>query len=163
MVETATNEGNQGTVCKLQSSDKRYKYIYSVCALFSHQCFVHHEVSDEDKPLCHPSGAFCLPSCRSASPPSCCSCRACGQSQPLVRHPRLHPRLAGMQYLIDPYQIQVDRWSAIHNFINYLVHGRYPYMAPTHLGGYGSPFPVWQFLHIPFYYLNNVGLSLLRS
>lgn len=68
--------------------------------------------------------------------------------------------LAGMQYLIDPYQIQVDRWSAIHNFINYLVHGRYPYMAPTHLGGYGSPFPVWQFLHIPFYYLNNVGLSL---
>lgn len=69
--------------------------------------------------------------------------------------------LAGMQYLIDPYQIQVDRWSAIHNFINYLVHGRYPYMAPTHLGGYGSPFPVWQFLHIPFYYLNNVGLSLL--
>lgn len=68
--------------------------------------------------------------------------------------------LAGMQYLIDPYQIQVDRWSAIHNFINYLVHGRYPYMAPTHLGGYGSPFPVWQVLHIPFYYLNNVGLSL---
>lgn len=68
--------------------------------------------------------------------------------------------LAGMQYLIDPYQIQVDRWSAIHNFINYLMHGRYPYMAPTHLGGYGSPFPVWQFLHIPFYYLNNVGLSL---
>lgn len=71
--------------------------------------------------------------------------------------------LAGMQYFIDPYQIQVDRWSAIHNFINYLVHGRYPYMAPTHLGGYGSPFPVWQVLHIPFYYLNNVGLSLLRS
>lgn len=68
--------------------------------------------------------------------------------------------LAGMQYLIDPYQIQVDRWSAIHNFIDYLVHGRYPYMAPTHLGGYGSPFPVWQILHIPFYYLNNVGLSL---
>lgn len=71
--------------------------------------------------------------------------------------------LAGMQYLIDPYQIQVDRWSAIHNFINYLVHGRYPYMAPTHLGGYGSPFPVWQFLHIPFYYLNNVGLSLFAA
>ena len=67
---------------------------------------------------------------------------------------------AGMQYLIDPYQIQADRWSAIHNFIDYLVHGKYPYMAQTHLGGYGSPFPVWQFLHIPFYYLNNVGLSL---
>ena len=43
----------------------------------------------------------------------------------------------------------------------YLLAGQLlPHMAPTHLGGYGSPFPVWQFLHIPFYYLNNVGLSL---
>ncbi len=65
-----------------------------------------------------------------------------------------------IQYAINPYQIQVDRWSAIHNFINYLVHGKYPYMAQTHLGGYGSPFPCWQFIHIPFYYLNNVGLSM---
>ncbi len=67
---------------------------------------------------------------------------------------------ASIQYAINPYQIQVDRWSAIYNFIDYLVHGKYPYMAQTHLGGYGSPFPIWQLLHIPFYYLNNVGLSL---
>lgn len=67
---------------------------------------------------------------------------------------------ASIQYSINPYQIQVDRWSAIYNFIDYLVQGKYPYMAQTHLGGYGSPFPIWQFLHIPFYYLNNIGLSL---
>lgn len=28
------------------------------------------------------------------------------------------------------------------------------------LGGYGSPFPVWQLLHLPFYAVGNVGLSL---
>ena len=65
----------------------------------------------------------------------------------------------GVQYSIDPYSLQVDRWSAIHNFIDYLLQGKYPYMAQTHLGGYGSPFPVWQVVHIPFYFLNNVGLS----
>ena len=65
-----------------------------------------------------------------------------------------------IQWYIDPYQIQVDRWSAIHNFIKYLFDGLYPYAAQTHLGGYGSPFPVWQLFHIPFYLLGNVGLSI---
>ncbi len=61
--------------------------------------------------------------------------------------------------MIDPYQIKVDRWSAIHNFIHELLNGNYPYAAETHLHGFGSPFPVWQILHIPFYLLGNVGLS----
>ena len=65
-----------------------------------------------------------------------------------------------IQNSIDPYSIQVDRWSAIHNFIYNLLHGQYPYSAQTHLGGYGSPFPVWQLFHIPFYFLGNVGLSI---
>lgn len=65
-----------------------------------------------------------------------------------------------IQNRIDPYSIQVDRWSAIHNFIYNLFHGVYPYAAQTHLGGYGSPFPVWQLFHIPFYLLGNVGLSI---
>lgn len=68
-----------------------------------------------------------------------------------------------LQYSIDPYELQIDRWSAIHNFIYNLFHGIYPYSAQTHLGGYGSPFPVWQFLHIPFYLLGNVGLSFLLA
>lgn len=71
--------------------------------------------------------------------------------------------LAIGQSLIDPCQLKVDRWSAIHNFIYNLFHGIYPYSAQTHLGGYGSPFPVWQFFHFPFYALGNVGLSFFFS
>ena len=66
-----------------------------------------------------------------------------------------------IQSLIDPYSLQVDRWSAIYNFLDRLFDGNYPYAAQTHLGGYGSPFPVWHFFHIPFYLLGNVGLSFL--
>ena len=64
-----------------------------------------------------------------------------------------------LQYSINPTTIQVDRWSAIHHFLDNLTTGIYPYSAQTHLGGYGSPFPVWQLLHLPFYFLHNVGLS----
>lgn len=67
------------------------------------------------------------------------------------------------QCAIDPYSIKVDRWSAINNFLACLFQGQYPYMARTHLGGYGSPFPVWQVLHIPFYLLHNVGLSFFAA
>ena len=66
-----------------------------------------------------------------------------------------------LQYSIDPYSLQVDRWSAIHNFIQNLFSGTYPYLAKTHLGGYGSPFPVWQALHIPFYWLGNISLAFV--
>jgi hypothetical protein len=66
-------------------------------------------------------------------------------------------------HFINPYSVQVDRWSAIHNFIQNLFAGQYPYAAHTHLGGYGSPFPVWQFFHIPFYLLGDVGLAGLFS
>ncbi|HEY5588726.1 MAG TPA: hypothetical protein VIK86_07205 [Candidatus Paceibacterota bacterium] len=68
-----------------------------------------------------------------------------------------------LNYTIDPMKLQVDRWSAIHNFIHNLFNGVYPYAAHTHLGGYGSPFPVWQVFHIPFYLLGNVGLGMLFS
>jgi peptidoglycan/LPS O-acetylase OafA/YrhL len=64
-----------------------------------------------------------------------------------------------LQYGIDPYSLQVDRWSALHFPIQNLLSGVYPYNANTHLGGYASPFPVWQILHVPFYLMGNVGLS----
>ena len=67
--------------------------------------------------------------------------------------------MLSVQYAIDPYSIQVDRWSALHFPIKNLLAGLYPYSASTHLGGNASPFPVWQILHIPFYLLGNVGLS----
>lgn len=69
--------------------------------------------------------------------------------------------LVVLQSYINPYSLQVDRWSAIHNFINSLLNGVYPYSAQTHLGGYGSPFPIWQLFHLPFYLLGNVGLSIV--
>ena len=65
-----------------------------------------------------------------------------------------------LQYCVDPLSLQVDKWSAIHNFLNGMLAGEYPYGQQTHLGGYGSPFPVWQVLHLPFYFLGNVGLSI---
>ena len=64
---------------------------------------------------------------------------------------------------IDPLKLQIDRWSAIRNFIQNLFNGVYPYAARTHLGGYGSPFPVWQLFHIPFYLLGNVGFGMAFS
>ena len=67
----------------------------------------------------------------------------------------------GIQYAIDPLFIQVDRWSAIHNFLAGMLQGVYPYGQQTHLGGYGSPFPIWQLFHLPFYALGNVGLSIV--
>lgn len=67
--------------------------------------------------------------------------------------------MLAVQYAIDPYSIQVDRWSALHFPIQNLLDGIYPYSANTHLGGNASPFPVWQILHIPFYLMGNVGLS----
>ena len=68
--------------------------------------------------------------------------------------------LAGIALLhlyVDPLTLKVDRWSALYNFSEFLLQGKYPYDAPTHLGGYGSPFPVWQFVHTPFYLLGDVG------
>ena len=67
--------------------------------------------------------------------------------------------MAALQYAVDPYSVQVDRWSALHFPIQNLLSGIYPYSASTHLGGNASPFPVWQIVHIPFYLLGNVGLS----
>ncbi len=68
-----------------------------------------------------------------------------------------------LHYFINPYELNIDRWSAIHSVIHNLFDGIYPYSAQTHLGGYGSPFPVWQLFHIPFYLLGNIALAMLFS
>lgn len=67
--------------------------------------------------------------------------------------------MMAVQYSIDPMQNQVDRWSALAYPLHDLLHGHFPYLAQTHLGGYASPFPVWMLFHLPFYLLGNVGLS----
>jgi hypothetical protein len=66
-----------------------------------------------------------------------------------------------IQNKINPVDINVDRWSAINNFILNLLHGISPYSAQTHLGGYGSPFPVWQIFHIPFFLLGDIALAMV--
>lgn len=62
---------------------------------------------------------------------------------------------------IDPYSIHVDRWSAICNWWTALLNGEFPYSANTHLGGYGSPFPVWQLLQFPFFLLKKTGFAIV--
>lgn len=63
------------------------------------------------------------------------------------------------QYHFDPLTNKVDRWSALAYPIQNLFNGQFPYSAKTHLGGNASPFPIWLVFHIPFYLLQNVGLS----
>lgn len=63
--------------------------------------------------------------------------------------------------LIDPLSVQVDRWSAIDHFLDRMLSGQYPYLAQTHLGGYGSPFPFWNLFHLPFYWLGDVAYGML--
>jgi hypothetical protein len=60
-------------------------------------------------------------------------------------------------FKIDPYSLEVDRWSALHGFISYLFEGKFPYMAPSHLGSQASPLPVMNFIAVPFYLLGDVG------
>lgn len=62
---------------------------------------------------------------------------------------------------IDKYSVEVDRWSALSFWSENLMNGLYPYDAPTHLGHRASPYPVWQFFHLPFYLLGDTGYAQL--
>ena len=61
--------------------------------------------------------------------------------------------------LIPPLSIRVDRWSATSYFLDALFHGTYPYGVHTHTfdTNYPSPFPLWHYLHIPFWLIGDVG------
>lgn len=66
--------------------------------------------------------------------------------------------------LVDPYSVTVDRWSALYNWSDTLFQGKYPYDALTHTHipeNYPSPFPIWQIVHIPFYFLGEMGIGHL--
>ena len=64
---------------------------------------------------------------------------------------------AALLFKIDPYSIDVDRWSAIHEFLKNLFAGEFPYLARSHLGNIASPLPVMNFIAIPFYFMGDVG------
>ncbi|QIK59529.1 hypothetical protein G7050_06670 [Dysgonomonas sp. HDW5A] len=66
--------------------------------------------------------------------------------------------------LVDPYSVTVDRWSALYNWSDTLFQGKYPYDTLTHTHipeNYPSPFPIWQIVHIPFYFLGEMGIGHL--
>jgi len=64
---------------------------------------------------------------------------------------------SALLFKIDPYLIDVDRWSAIHGFLKNLFAGEFPYSARSHLGSMASPLPVMNFIAIPFYFMGDVG------
>ena len=62
---------------------------------------------------------------------------------------------------IDRWSVNVDRWSALAFWSENLKNGTFPYGTPTHLGGYASPFPVWQLFHFPFYLMGDTAYGQL--
>ncbi|MDO4171195.1 MAG: hypothetical protein Q4D28_00610 [Prevotellaceae bacterium] len=62
---------------------------------------------------------------------------------------------------VEPLSVNVDRWSATTYFLDALFHGDYPYAVQTHIGNYSSPFPLWQYINIPFWLMGDVGLGLI--
>lgn len=60
---------------------------------------------------------------------------------------------------IPPLSIRVDRWSATSYFLDALSQGVYPYGVHTHVcdTNYPSPFPLWQYLNLPFWAIGDVG------
>ena len=68
--------------------------------------------------------------------------------------------IAFLLFRIDPLSVNVDRWSALEYFLDSLFEGSYPYGVETHMGNHPSPFPLWHYLHIPFYWLGDMGFAL---
>jgi hypothetical protein len=62
---------------------------------------------------------------------------------------------------IDKYSVEVDRWSALAFWSENLKNGIFPYGTPTHMGGYASPYPVWQLFHFPFHLLGDTAYGQL--
>ena len=62
---------------------------------------------------------------------------------------------------INRWSVKVDRWSALAFWSESLKNGHYTYGTPTHLGGYASPFPVWQLFHFPFYIMGDTAYGQL--
>lgn len=65
------------------------------------------------------------------------------------------PFIVFLYVKVSPFSVTPDRWSALYYWSDNLLHGVYPYASRTHMGGYGSPFPIWQLLHLPFYLMGD--------
>lgn len=71
--------------------------------------------------------------------------------------------IGAILYIIDPYTLRIDRWSALSFFWDSFLEGQYPYAAHTHLriNSFTSSFPVWLGINFPFYLMGDVGYELL--
>jgi hypothetical protein len=62
----------------------------------------------------------------------------------------------------DPMKLNVDRWSVITSFWDFLLSGKFPYLAKSHMGNAPGPFPFYFLLALPFYLIHQIGyLSLV--
>ncbi|MDO9580746.1 MAG: hypothetical protein Q7J06_09320, partial [Bacteroidales bacterium] len=62
-----------------------------------------------------------------------------------------------LNYKVDGYQLNTDRWSAMEAAIKALLNNEYPYSAIDHLNGRTSNLPGLIIIGIPFYLLGDVG------
>lgn len=63
-----------------------------------------------------------------------------------------------LNYRVDGYSLNVDRWSAMEVGIKACLSGKYPYNIPDHLGNESSNLPLLIILGMPFYLiLGSVG------
>lgn len=58
-----------------------------------------------------------------------------------------------LNYSVDGYSLNVDRWSAMETGIKAVLNGQYPYNIPDHMGQESSNLPVLIVLGMPFYLL----------
>lgn len=56
-----------------------------------------------------------------------------------------------LNYKVDGYSLNVDRWSAMEVGIKAMLSGEYPYNIPDHMGRESSNLPMLIILGIPFY------------
>ena len=62
-----------------------------------------------------------------------------------------------LNYKVDGYQLNTDRWSAMEAAIKALLNNEYPYSAIDHLNGRTSNLPTLIIIGIPFYLIGNEG------
>ena len=62
-----------------------------------------------------------------------------------------------LNYSVDGYQLNTDRWSAMEAAVKALLNNEYPYSAIDHLNGRTSNLPTLIIIGIPFYLIGNVG------
>lgn len=62
-----------------------------------------------------------------------------------------------VNYTVDGFSLNSDRWSALEVLIKSILEGKYPYSVLDHLGNTSSNLPGLFYVGLPFYILGDVG------